>query len=230
MIGVIGALKEELKIIKEQMEKIERQNILGSDFYCGMISGKKVVVCESSIGKINAAVTASAMIMEYNPNVIINTGIAGSLKDKVKIMDVVVANRISAHDEGKVFNRYYPFINSVDINEKYVKIAKDAYVNLYENLENLYIGEVITGDEFINSDDQKEKIKKYFKNALVVDMECWAIAKVCYRANKNFIVIKTISDNANDNADDNYNNFINLSANKSAKIVIKIIKDNFNYF
>lgn len=225
MIGIIGALKEELKIIKGHMIEMEKQNVLGSEFCYGKIFDKDVVVCESSIGKVNASIVASAMILKYKPKLIINTGIAGGMSDKVKIMDVVVANQVIIHDEGEIFIKYYPYINRVDVNKRYIEMVKKAYIDLYNSLDRLNIGGVITGDEFVNSDEKRYKLKKRYKDSLAVDMECGAIGKVCYRSNTNLVIIKTISDGANDESDVNYDKFINMSANKSAKIVLKLLEN-----
>lgn len=225
MIGIIGALKEELKIIKGHMIEMEKQNVLGSEFCYGKIFDKDVVVCESSIGKVNASIVASAMILKYKPKLIVNTGIAGGMSDKVKIMDVVVANQVIIHDEGEIFIKYYPYINRVDVNKRYIEMVKKAYIDLYNSLDRLNIGGVITGDEFVNSDEKRYKLKKRYKDSLAVDMECGAIGKVCYRSNTNLVIIKTISDGANDESDVNYDKFINMSANKSAKIVLKLLEN-----
>lgn len=223
MIGIIGALEPEISIIKNNMSDVTKEEVLGSVFYRGLLLKQNVVVSQCSIGKVNAAITASAMIMKYRPNLIINTGIAGSLSSKVKIMDVVVADKISIHDEGEVFKRYYPFITSFSISNDFVDMVKSAYCEIYKKLDDIHIGEVITGDDFINNNIKKENLKIHFNNSLAVDMECGAIGKVCYRSKTHLAVIKTISDEADNKAKINYDDFLNLAAQKSSSVVLGLL-------
>lgn len=225
MIGIIGALSNELELIKRKIKNINTENIMGSVFYNGKIADKSVVVAECSIGKVNAAITATSMIAKYDPDIIINTGIAGSINNSLHVMDVLIADKVSLHDEGEVFERYYPFATSFEINNKWVDLAKQAFFDTHKNNVNeLYIGEVITGDEYVESEFKKEEIKKRFCNAYAVDMECGAIAKVCYRSKKDLVIIKTISDEANDDANLSYDEFIDKASQSSANIVLELIK------
>lgn len=219
-IGIIGALNKEVELIKKEMSNIIKKEIFGNVFYTGKLFNKEVVVCECSIGKVNAAITTTAMVMAYNPDIIINTGISGSLDDSVKVLDSVIANKISLHDEGEEFSRYYPFKTSFNVSENLVDIAKQAA----ENLDSVHIGEVITGDVFVHNDAKKQELKNNFKNAITVDMEVGAIAKACFRSKTNLLVIKTISDEANNDAKVCYDNFIDLASQKSSSMVLKIIE------
>ena len=224
MIGIIGALREEIEIIKNNMTQIEVEEFLGGKFYRGAIFEKDVVLSECSIGKVNAAVVTTVMIIKYNPDLIINSGISGSLSDKVKILDVVVGDTISIHDEGEVFKKFYPFSTIFNVNQRYIDIVKDSYKEINKDLAKLHVGGVLTGDEFIDKNEKKQELRLKFPKSLTVDMECGAISKVCLRAKKDIITIKTISDEADDNADNSYDNFINLAAEKSSKIVLELIK------
>lgn len=225
MIGIIGALSNELELIKNKMKNINTENSMGNVFYNGEIANEKVVVAECSIGKVNATVTATLMIAKYNPDIIINTGIAGSMNDNLHVMDVLIANKVSLHDEGEVFKRYYPFETSFEIDNKWVNLARQAFFNTRKNnMNELNIGEVVTGDEYVESELKKQEIKNRFCNAYAVDMECGAIAKVCYRSEKELVIIKTISDEADDDAKISYDKFIDKASISSANIVLELIK------
>ena len=54
MIGIIGAMDEEVSKLKEAMEDIEITKKASMEFYKGKMSGKDVVVVRSGIGKVNA--------------------------------------------------------------------------------------------------------------------------------------------------------------------------------
>ncbi len=227
MIGIIGALDQEVEIIKSQISEglhSEQEKVLGSVFYHGTLFDQEVVLSQCSIGKVNAAVVATAMIMKYNPDIIINTGISGALTKNVKVMDVVVIDKVSIHDEGDVFNKYFPFTTAFEVKNKYIDKIKNIYQKIYGNLSGLHVGEVVTGDEFIDSDKRKHEIRQNFGDALTVDMECGAIAKVCFRAKTDMVSIKTISDEADDFAKVSYDNFIDLAAKKSSEIVFGFVE------
>ena len=56
-----------------------------------MKNDKDVVLLECGIGKVNAAIGTQIMIDYYKPDVIINSGIAGSLSKNLKIGDIVIS-------------------------------------------------------------------------------------------------------------------------------------------
>ena len=154
-------------------------------------------------------------------------GIIGSTVVRYDIFgsDVLIANKVSLHDEGEVFKRYYPFETSFEINNKWVNLARQAFFNTRKNnMNELNIGEVVTGDEYVESEFKKQEIKNRFCNAYAVDMECGAIAKVCYRSEKELVIIKTISDEADDDAKLSYDKFIDKASISSANIVLALIK------
>ena len=98
MLGIIGAMDEEVAKIKERLENVEVQTFGGMDFYKGNFEGKSVVVVRSGIGKVNAAVCAQILADRYQVSGIVNTGIAGSLMAKIDIGDIVLSTDALQHD------------------------------------------------------------------------------------------------------------------------------------
>ena len=56
MIGIIGAMEEEVAALKEAMTIEENVTFASMDFCKGTLCGKAVVVVRSGIGKVNAAI------------------------------------------------------------------------------------------------------------------------------------------------------------------------------
>ena len=85
MLGIIGAMDVEVKKLREMMEDPEIQTVAGMTFYQGTIKGKAVVVVRSGIGKVNAGLCSQILVDRYHVSGIINTGIAGSLRNEVNV-------------------------------------------------------------------------------------------------------------------------------------------------
>ena len=77
MIGIIGAMDIEVDLLKQAMENAQERVISGIRYLHGKLCGKEAVVARCGVGKVNAAVCAQTMILEYKPEVLINTGYAG---------------------------------------------------------------------------------------------------------------------------------------------------------
>ena len=98
MIGIIGAMEEEVEILKsaiENKETIKKAHVI---FYKGHLEGKEIVLAQSGIGKVNAAITTALMINDFKPDLIINTGSAGAIDPNLNIGDIIISNKVYYHD------------------------------------------------------------------------------------------------------------------------------------
>ena len=224
MLGVIGAINEEVEAIISEMSEIKKEITLGMTFYIGKFMGKDIVFVQSGIGKVNAAITATILIERYSVEKVIFSGVAGSLDERMKIGDVVIGTDIVQHDVDATEFGYkkgqipqvsvWSFKSDIDLIEKSKKIKN-------KNLK-LFYGRVITGDQFINKKDDKIKLGLEFE-ALCVDMESGAVAQVYYKLNKKFLIIRSISDSITDESTIEYNEFVKLAANNSKEILKEIL-------
>ena len=98
MIGIIGAMEEEVAVLKESMDIEKVEQYAAMQFYKGVLCGKKVVVVRSGIGKVNAAVCTQILADKFNVDILINTGIAGSLDAAIDIGDMVISTDLVEHD------------------------------------------------------------------------------------------------------------------------------------
>ena len=98
MIGIIGAMEEEVGKLKEMMEDVKTQEIAGMVFCEGLLQGKEAVVVRSGIGKVNAALCSQILVDRYGVSALINTGIAGSLRAEINIGDIVLSSDSLQHD------------------------------------------------------------------------------------------------------------------------------------
>ena len=78
-IGIIGAMEEEVAMLKEQMKDVTVKEKAAMEFFHGTLNKKEVVVVRSGIGKVNAGICVQILADDYQVDAVINTGIAGSL-------------------------------------------------------------------------------------------------------------------------------------------------------
>ena len=90
-IGIIGAMDEEVNRLKEMMQEVKIKNIASMDFYEGSFEGSPLVVVRSGIGKVNAAICTQILVDLYDIDLVINTGVAGSLRNEINIADIVIS-------------------------------------------------------------------------------------------------------------------------------------------
>ena len=98
MIGIIGAMEDELALLRSLMENIGHERTGAFEYTPGKLEGKDVVLFRSGIGKVNAAVGCSILIQRYNPKLIINTGIAGGIDSALSFGDIVISDGLLYHD------------------------------------------------------------------------------------------------------------------------------------
>ncbi len=223
MIGIIGAMEVEVASLKNELQNKSVTEISGIEFASGLLCGKKVVIAKCGVGKVFAALCAQTMILKYAPDCIINTGVAGSLSEKLGVCDVAVAGSVVQHDmDTSAIGDPVGLISGINI----VNIPSDKKISeilssVVSDLGiNTYCGTVASGDQFISSAEKKNYITKTF-GAVACEMEGAAIGHVCYVNGTPFGVVRAISDNADGSSHMDFPTF----AAKAAEISIKTVKE-----
>lgn len=217
-IGIIGAMSVEIEMLLEKMTEVEEIKHIDITFKKGKLKGKEVVIVGCSIGKVNAAIITQMLIDKFGVDAVINTGIAGSFDKDVKHLDVVISDDATYHDVRKSqMANWYPNQSAFKADDRLIELAKEACGG------ECHIGRVITGDDFIDSDEKKAKIAENF-TGLCLEMEGAAIAHACYINRVPYLIIRCISDMADGQVDMDYAEFEKTAAHKSADIVTKILE------
>lgn len=226
MIGIIGAMGIEIRSLADLLENKKTETISGVEYMSGTIFGKSVVLAVCGIGKVFAAICAQTMILKYNPDVIINTGVAGTLTDKLSIGDIAIADSVVQHDmDTSPLGDPVGLLSGINI----VKIPADSAT--YEKIElcvkdtstNYAIGTIASGDQFLASKEVKERIVNNF-GAIAGEMEGGSIGHVCYVNQKPFCVLRAVSDCADGSGAENYMEFLETAAKRAVDVMIKFIK------
>lgn len=226
MIGIIGAMDMEVNGLKEKMSSLTVETISGSEFYQGVLCGTPCVVARCGEGKVNAALCAQTMALQFQTSMILNVGVAGGIGPDVHVGDLVVSSGLVQHDFDISDLGYEKgFITNL---EKIVIPATPSLTSLAAGLaEKIYdgkvhIGVIATGDQFIASGDKLHRIHSAFQ-ALACEMEGAAIAHVCFLNDIDFVVIRAISDNADEKADLSFEQFAPVAAQKSIDLMLELI-------
>lgn len=227
MIGIIGAMDEEVSQIIEAMS-VEREETKASmTFKAGKLNGKDVVVVRSGIGKVNAAACTQILIDDFNADCVINTGIAGSLKAVIDIGDVVISSDVLHHDMDATGFGYplgqIPRMDTLSFNadERLVYLAKDACKKAVPQI-GVHVGRIVSGDQFISDKSVKERIIANF-DGFCTEMEGAAIAQVAYINSIPFVIIRAISDKADDSATVDYPTFEKNAIANSVALIKELV-------
>jgi len=229
LIGIIGAMDEEVSMLIGAMEESTTFNKADMTFYEGNIAGKELVVVRSGIGKVNAAICAQILVDKYNVEAIINTGIAGSLDKRIDIGDIVLSEDALQHDVDAVAFGYQkgqiPRMDTLSFkaDAKLIELAKSCCEKVCTDIK-VFVGRVVSGDQFIADKNVKNTIIDNF-GGLCTEMEGAAIAQTAYLNNVPYLIIRAISDKADDSASMDYPTFEKKAIANSVKILTEMINN-----
>ncbi|MGI6221415.1 MAG: 5'-methylthioadenosine/adenosylhomocysteine nucleosidase [Coriobacteriales bacterium] len=221
-IGIIGAMDHEVALLKERLEDASVREAAGMQFCSGLLGKHEAVVAKSGIGKVNAAVCAQAMIDLLDVTHVINTGAAGSLDASIDIGDIVVSTDAVYHDVD-VTNFGYapgqvPRMEPTFPADPVLTEAIAASVAAVVPDIHVFRGRVLTGDQFVRTDEVKQRIRDLF-GGLCCEQEGAAIAQTCRINGVPFAIVRAISDKADGSDAMNYDEFEVMAAERSAQIV-----------
>ena len=227
-IGIIGAMDEEIVELKNSMTDINEIQINNLKFYEGKLCSKNIVLVESGIGKVNAAISTTLLISQFKVEKIIFTGVAGAVNPKIKVTDIVIGTDLVESDMDVTAGGNYklgeiPRMKSSNFKaDPYLfNLAESVAIKLFGS-DKVHKGRIISRDEFVASSEKVNKLREIF-SAECVEMEGAAVAHVCEVMNIPFIVIRSISDKADDEAGMSFDEFVKIAARNSKSIVEGIL-------
>ncbi|MDG5786486.1 5'-methylthioadenosine/S-adenosylhomocysteine nucleosidase [Evansella sp. AB-P1] len=225
-IGIIGAMEEEVELLRSKMNVLENENIAGCEFFLGKLQGVEVVLSKSGIGKVNAAISTTLMNRLFHPDYIINTGSAGGFHKELSVGDIVISTEVRYNDvDATVFGyefgqvpRMPSFYTPTD---ELIKIAEECAEEVgIHSVKGL----IISGDSFMSDHERVEAIRQKFNDPYCSEMEAGAIAQVCYQFQCPFVIIRSLSDIAGQDAKLSYDQFLETASVNSAKMVLLMLE------
>ena len=225
-VGIIGAMKIEVDALCDMMQDASVEEIAGIAFHRGTLCGRSVVVAQCGVGKVFAAMCAQAMILIYAPSVIVNTGVAGTLTNKLSIGQVAIADRLVQHDmDTSPLGDPRGLISG--INMVYFPADPKASACLADCVAaegvTYATGTVASGDQFIATQAQKDFIKSTFENVVACEMEGASIGHVCYMNATPCAVLRAISDGGDDNASMDFPTFCAHAAQVAIRVMVRFL-------
>ncbi len=225
-IGIVVAMEEEKDAVYNLMEDAELEESYELNFYKGKIQGKKCILVQSGVGKVNAARTTQILVDKYKVNRVINVGASASINPMLNIGDVLIGKNVVQHDfDITAFGHSKGYItgvgNSVECDSNLLEKINEI-INEKKRDYNVKLGIVATGDVFCTEISMRDEIRAVF-DADVVDMECAAIGQVCYLDNIPFNVIRGVSDTPNGNNAGTFDENLDLAAKRCSEILNEIL-------
>lgn len=204
-IGIIVAMGKELALLLPLMDNASDVAADGRTFFTGTIAGHDIVAMQSGIGKVNSALSAQCLIDNFEPELIINTGVAGGTGYGAGVLDVVIGERVAYHD---VWCGPDTVIGQAAGCPAFFESDRrvSSLPCLNENApEKVKHGLVCSGDIFVARPEDVERILDLYPEAEAVDMESAAIAHVCHLNDVPFFCMRVVSDTPG--ADDNISQY-----------------------
>ncbi len=227
-IGIIVALSVEHEQLAKLLENKTEREEFPFKYVEGSMGGNEIILTQCGIGKVNAAMGTVELIRRYHPDCIINTGVAGSIDSCIRVMDVVVGERVIYHDvncgPGNGFGQVQGCPNYFDAAPA---LWSAAFRPHYMEEGKMWLGTITSGDQFIEDPGQVEYIKSHIREGMAVDMESGAIAQVCYIYKVPFVSIRIISDAPGDDKlrFQQYTDFWGELAHRSFRVTRKILEE-----
>lgn len=226
-IAIIGAMPQEVEILRNLMLEAKVTEIANCKIFEGKINNRPVAVLQSGIGKVAAAMGTALLIQLFKPDMIINTGSAGGLDANLNVGDVIISTEVRHHDvdvtafgyeKGQLPANPAAFLPNAELVEVAKKQAEKLGLNAVSGL-------ICSGDAFINGAEKIAQIRADFPQVAAVEMEAAAIAQVCHAMNVPFVVVRAISDVADKESHLSFDEFLPLAAEKSSEMVLAMLNN-----
>lgn len=224
-VGIIGAMEQEVTLLRDKIENRQTLTLAGCEIYTGTLNGVEVALLKSGIGKVAAALGTTLLLQLCKPDMVINTGSAGGLAPTLKVGDIVVSDEVRYHDADVTAFGYEPgqmascpaaFVADDKLIAAAERVIKQLDLNAVRGL-------VVSGDAFINGAAPLERIRTTFPQAIAVEMEATAIGHVCHQFKVPFVVVRAISDVADQESHLSFDEFLSVAAKQSSLMVENLL-------
>jgi adenosylhomocysteine nucleosidase len=225
--GIIGAMEPEVAILKAKLTNATTTEHAGYTFYQGQLNGSDVVIVQSGIGKVAAALATAILIDKFQPDYVVNTGSAGGFEQSLKVGDIVISSEVRYHDVDVTAFGYeigqLPGNPAAYVPHPTLVSAAQSGVAELDNIKTL-LGLITTGDTFMTADDDIAKARANFPTMAAVEMEGAAIAHTCHQFKVPFVVIRSMSDIAGKESPTSFEAYLETASVNSSQLVENMLK------
>ncbi|MCE9541947.1 MAG: 5'-methylthioadenosine/adenosylhomocysteine nucleosidase [Verrucomicrobia bacterium] len=231
--GIIAAMESEIRDLSATLEHERTERIAGREIRYGQLEGQPVALILCGCGKVNAAHSATLLACHAGVSRILLTGISGALAEGLNVGDIVIGDSFVQHDmdarplfplhqipfEGFSVIEACPDLRHLLSDAGRAMLATKRPLGL-ENAA-LFEGLVVSGDQFLSSNEARERVLESLPRASCVDMESAAVAQVCRTADLPLGVMRVISDSADGSAHIDFAKFVEFSASKACAETVR---------
>lgn len=207
--AIIGAMDCEVEKLQELMQGLKKDDYNDLTIYTGKINSHEIILAKSGVGKVNAALNTQYIIDRFEPDCIINTGVAGGIGANLRVGDIVIGETLVQHDFDATALGYAKgyMCTGIEPNKPTLFYSDKALIEEFEtaikclNSEDITVhkGVIATGDTFVSSSEKKHELFELF-NATAVEMEGGAIAQTSNKNGVPCLIVRAISDLADGSA------------------------------
>lgn len=225
-IAVIGAMEQEVELLRNALQNTTTEKIANSEYTTGTYEGKEVVLLKSGIGKVNAAMSTTILLEKFQPDVVINTGSAGGFDTSLNVGDIVISDEVRHHDVdvtvfGYLKGQMAGMPAAYESDAKLMDVAKEAVTEVGKHP--YAVGLICSGDVFMSNPERVAAVREDFPTMKAVEMEAAAVAQVCFQFKTPFVVIRALSDIAGQESNVSFDEFLPVAAKHSTEVVLKAI-------
>ncbi|WP_333796882.1 5'-methylthioadenosine/S-adenosylhomocysteine nucleosidase [Rheinheimera sp.] len=226
LVGIIGAMEQEIALLKQQLTHANTVQIAGFAFHQGKLNDVDVVLVQSGIGKVTAAVATTLLISQFKPDAVINTGSAGGFDPELNVGDIVISTELRHHDVDVTAFGYEPgqvprLPAAFSAHPALIDAAEQCIASL--GFCKTKKGLITTGDVFMCDPERIAKTRATFPAMLAVEMEGAAIAQACYQLNTPFVVIRSLSDIAGKESPTSFDAYLEVASRNSSAMVMALL-------
>ncbi|MFI4861726.1 MAG: 5'-methylthioadenosine/adenosylhomocysteine nucleosidase [Phycisphaerales bacterium JB063] len=242
MLGLMGAMQEEVAHLRALLAGVTTHKVGGRDYHVGTLDGHAVVLAFSRWGKVASASTATTMVDRFGARELVFTGVAGGIDPALKVGDVVVADTLYQHDldASPLFAPMeVPLLGATSLPVELERVQRAARAGrvfldrLVEHVEpaeltalgvgspGVYVGPIASGDQFIASTLARERVASLVPGVLCVEMEGAAVAQVAYEHGVPLTVVRVISDGAAEGSAMDFQRFITEVASRFTAGIVR---------
>ncbi|WP_321325679.1 5'-methylthioadenosine/S-adenosylhomocysteine nucleosidase [Thiomicrorhabdus sp.] len=226
-IAIIGAMEEEVTLLRSKLENQTTEVYAGFEYYLGNIADKQIVLLRSGIGKVNAAISTALLLQVFQPDYVINTGSAGGFHTDLEVGDIVISSSVCHHDVDVTPFGYdlgqVPGLPTCFLpDDTLIKAAQKSIESLHE-VTHMH-GLIATGDRFMHQPEDVNSTRKNFPEMIACEMEAASVAQVCHTFDKPFVIIRSLSDIAGKENAKTFEQYLEQAATHSAKVILGMLE------
>ena len=214
---LICAMDSEANGFRAMLTERSDESVGGLVFSSGLLCGHPVTVVKCGVGKVNAALCAQTALLRYQPDAVINVGVAGGVGRGIVTNHVVVASDTVQYDfDLTAIGEEDGLVSPCD-----PSLAQALFAAAKKVLpaERVSLGRIATGDRFVGDSVTASRIRDHYAS-LACEMEGGAVAQVCAASGVPCGVLRAISDNANEHSEVDFPTFLASAVKETEKIIV----------